>query len=70
MRCKEDCAELLKDLRIHFGDFLRSETPEGFAKQWEFIQGEYADQRVWLKYRTEEWVRQKERWGRAWQKVC
>jgi len=69
MRCKEDRAELLKDLREHLGALLRSETPEEFDRQWEFIQTEYADQKVWLKYMDGEWIRVKERWARAWRKV-
>ena len=69
MRCKEDRAELIKDIREHLGQLLRTETPEDFEQKWEFIKTEYADQPRWLKYNEEQWIRLKERWARPWRKV-
>ncbi|KIJ28981.1 hypothetical protein M422DRAFT_269680 [Sphaerobolus stellatus SS14] len=66
MRCKEDRAELLKDLRTHLSNLLRGETPDAFDKEWEFFQAEYGDQKMWLKYMAEEWIQVKEGWARAW----
>jgi len=70
MRCKEDRAEMLKDLRDALGNLLQSETPQDFEKRWELMQGEWADQKVWLMYMENEWITKKERWARAWWKVC
>jgi len=69
MRCKEDKAELLKDLRTHLGELLRAETPEDFTNEWSFFQSEYADQIRWLSYMEDEWLPKKERWSRPWRKV-
>jgi len=69
MRCKEDKAELLKDLRAHLGQLLWPETPEDFTKEWDFFQSEYADQKVWLRYMEDEWLPKKEHWSRLWRKV-
>jgi len=63
MRCKEDQAELLKDLHEHLSALLCSEPPEEFDRQWEFIQTEYADQKVWLRYMDGEWIWVKECWA-------
>jgi len=37
MHCKEDKAELLKDLRTHIGELLHAETPEYFTNEWSFF---------------------------------
>ena len=65
----EDRAEMLKDIREALGALLRSGTPQEFETQWEWMQEEWADQKVWLSYMTNEWVSNKERWARTWRKV-
>ncbi|KIJ26744.1 hypothetical protein M422DRAFT_272139 [Sphaerobolus stellatus SS14] len=67
MRCKENHAEFLKNLRTHLANLLRGETQDTFDKEWEFFQIKYGDQRIWLRSMEEEWIRVKERWAtRAW----
>jgi len=70
MRCKEDRAELLRDLRMHLGNMLRAETTEDFQKEWDFFCPEYADQQNWLIYMQDEYIHNKERWAWPWRKVC
>ena len=70
MQCKEDCAELIKDVRDALKTLLQSESPEDFEQQWVWIQEEYGNQHTFLKYMSQEWILTKERWARAWRKVC
>ena len=69
MRCKEDRAELTKDVRDALVTLLGAETLEDFDIQWHWIQEEYADQQAWVKYMQDEWIPKKERWVKAWRKV-
>ncbi|KIJ32606.1 hypothetical protein M422DRAFT_265491 [Sphaerobolus stellatus SS14] len=68
MRCKEDCAELIKDVRKAVAVLLKAKSAEEFDYQWEWIECEYDDQCAWLKYMREEWIPKKERWAGAWRK--
>jgi hypothetical protein len=69
MRCKEDCAEMQKDIRDALWALLCSVTPNEFEEKWEMIQEEWADQKAWLKYLNKEWIIMKECWAHAWWKV-
>ena len=69
VRGKEEHAELIKDVRDALGTLLRASSSQAFQEQWEFIQAEYADQRAWLNYMQDEYIKHKERWARAWRLV-
>ncbi|KIJ53070.1 hypothetical protein M422DRAFT_242174 [Sphaerobolus stellatus SS14] len=52
--------------RTALGKLLDAQTPEAFQEHWEFMQAEYGNQRAWIKYLEDEYIKHKERWGRAW----
>ncbi|KIJ31797.1 hypothetical protein M422DRAFT_266551 [Sphaerobolus stellatus SS14] len=61
VRGKEACAELVKDVRTALGNLLRATTPQGFEEAREFMQMEYADQKAWLIYLEDEYIKHNER---------
>jgi len=69
MCCKEDQAELLRDLCTHLGNMLCTETAKNFQTEWDFFCSEYADQKNWLDYMQDEYIRNKECWAQPWRKV-
>ncbi|KIJ52301.1 hypothetical protein M422DRAFT_243097 [Sphaerobolus stellatus SS14] len=69
MQCKEDRAELIKDVRDALRTLLQSETQDDFEQQWVWIQEEYDDQCAFMKYMRQEWIPTKEQWARAWRKI-
>ena len=69
MRCKEDQAELQKDIREALRTLLLSTTPQEFDENWQRLQEDWAEQKAWLKYLEKEWIITKERWACAWRKV-
>ena len=68
--CKEDCAELQKEIRETLRTLLLSATPKEFDENWQRIQEDWADQKAWLKYLEKEWINVKERWAHPWRKVA